>query len=74
MSPSEAPPRVMIPAIAARSIAITRSGVRSWSPAVAPARRNAVPHIGPLTPPTLAASVRPIFLHTAPALGLSQES
>ena len=47
-SPSDAPPRAMIPVIAARSIAMTSSGASSvLSPAAAPARRNAVPQIGP---------------------------
>ena len=69
-SPSDAPPRAMIPAIAARSIAMTSSPVSSvLSPAATPARRNAVPQIGPLTPPTLAEIVRPIFLSSDPTLG-----
>ena len=40
------------------------------SPAEIPARRKAVPQIGPLTPPTLPEIVRPIFLRTAPDVRL----
>ena len=54
-SPSDAPPRAMIPVIAARSIAMTSSGASSVrSPAATPARRKAVPQMGPLTPAHLA--------------------
>ena len=74
-SPSDAPPRAMIPVIEARSIAITSSGESSvLSPAVTPARRKAVPQIGPDTPPTLPERTRPIFLRTAPTLDLSYVS
>jgi hypothetical protein len=51
-SPSSAPPRALIPSIAARNIATTCSASRSAAPAaVAPARRNPVPQIGPEVPP-----------------------
>ena len=65
----------MIPAIDARSIAMTSSGVISVrSPAAAAARRNAVPQIGPLTPPTLADMTNPIFLSSAPIVERSNVS
>ena len=65
----------MIPVIAARSIAMTSSGASSvLSPAAAPARRKAVPQIGPETPPTLPEMTMPIFLSMVPMLDRSNES
>ena len=50
-------------------MAITSAAVSSvLSPAACAARRNAVPQIGPLPPPTLPESTKPTFLRTAPTL------
>ena len=52
LSPSSAPPRAMMPSTADRSIATTAAPSSSVaSPAVMPARMNAVPQIGPDVPP-----------------------
>ena len=54
---------------------MTSSDVSSvLSPAAAAARRKAVPQIGPLTPPTLPAMTKPIFLRIAPTLERSNVS
>jgi len=65
----------MIPTTAARRMAITSAAVSSvFSPAAWAARRNAVPQIGPLTPPTFPESTKPTFLSTAPTLLRSKVS
>ena len=75
LSPSEASPRCMIPVTAARSMAMTSSVDSSvLSPAAAAARRNAVPQIGPLTPPTLPEMTKPIFFRIEPTLVRSNVS
>ena len=54
---------------------MSSSGVSvARSPASAPARMNAVPQIGPLTPPTLLAITNPIFLSSEPTLVRSNVS
>ena len=63
LSPNSALPRCLMPSIAARSAAITCSPVGSGvSFRLPPARRNAVPQIGPDVPPIRLVSVIAVFL------------
>ena len=56
-----------MPSMAARSIATTFSPSRSVAPAVIPARRNAVPQIGPEVPPIREVIIIPVFFRKVPS-------
>ena len=61
--------------MAARSIATTCSACTSAAgPAVAPARRNAVPHSGPDVPPIRLVMTTAIFFRNVPMSARSKES
>ena len=60
-------PRALIPAIDARSIATIWSPSSAvTAPAVVPARRNAVPQIGPEVPPMRLVIMIAIFFRNVP--------
>ena len=64
-----------MPSIAARSAATTSSPVGSGLPASEPpARRNAVPQIGPDVPPIRFVSTIAVFLSRPPASSYSSSS
>ena len=67
LSPSSALPRCLIPSIAARSAATTSSPLGSeLSPSDEPARRNAVPQIGPEVPPIRLVRMIAVFFSSVP--------
>ena len=64
-----------MPSIEARSIAMTWAGSsRSAAPAVVPARRKAVPQIGPEVPPMRLVMTTAIFLRNVPMSVRSKSS
>src|ERR1700733_860834 len=75
LSPTSERPRALMPAIAALSMATICSGGSSLTaPAVVPARRNAVPQIGPEVPPMRLVMTTAIFFRNVPMSARSKES
>ena len=63
-----------MPSAAARSIATTAVPSTGFAPAVTPARRNAVPQIGPDVPPIRDEMIMPVFLRKVPTSVRSMSS
>src|SRR5689334_9305086 len=75
LSPSCAAPSSTTPASAAASASASSRGPKSGaSPSALPARRKAVPHSGPLAPPTVETSVEPAVVRSLPGGASSPSS
>ena len=75
LSPTSDWPRILMPSVAARSMATTSSPVSvSAVPAVMPAFMNAVPQMGPDVPPIRELTIIPTFFRKVPGFVRSMSS